>query len=136
MVKVIMGNRGSGKTKQIIDMVNNAIEKENGCVVCIDTKRKLACDIHSKARLVEADAYPIDGYDGLLSFICGMCAVNFDITHIFIDSLYKITGSSDTSEVEKFLGELYDFANAHDVKFTITISADPSEATEGMKVFF
>lgn len=136
MLKLIMGKQGSGKTKQILEMVRNAIDNENGNVVCIETKKKLACDIHHGARLIEADAYPIAGYNELLSFICGMCAANFDITHIFIDSLYKVAKSNDTSIVEDFLGDLYDFTSAHDVNVTITISADPSEATDGMRAFF
>ena len=68
MVKVIMGKRGSGKTKQLIEMVNDAIVKEDGHVVCIEMKQKLRYDINYKARLVEAENYPFRGYDGLLAF--------------------------------------------------------------------
>jgi len=131
-----MGKRGSGKTKQIIAMVNEAINHEAGHVVCIEMKQKLRYDINYKARLVEAESYPFTGYNGLLAFVCGMYAANYDITHIFIDSLYKIADSDDTSEAEKFLDALADFSKDNGVKFTVTISADVETATDGIRKYF
>ena len=136
MVKVIMGKRGSGKTKQVIDMVNEAINQEAGHVVCIEMKQKLRYDINYKARLVEAEVYPFKGYDGLLAFVSGMYAANYDITHIFIDSLYKIAGSDNAAEAEKFLKAIDDFSKDNNVKFTVTISADEKDATDGIKAYF
>ena len=136
MVKVIMGKRGSGKTKQVIDMVNEAINQEAGHVVCIEMKQKLRYDINYKARLVEAEVYPFKGYDGLLAFVSGMYAANYDITHIFIDSLYKIAGNDHAAEAEKFLNAIDDFSKNNNVKFTVTISADDKDATDGIKAYF
>ena len=136
MVKVIMGKRGSGKTKQLIEMVNDAIVKEDGHVVCIEMKQKLRYDINYKARLVEAENYPFRGYDGLLAFVAGIYASNFDVTHIFIDSLYKIAGCDDVKAAEEFLDRLSAFSSVNNIKFTVTISADIETATDGIKKYF
>ena len=90
MVRVIMGVKGTGKTKQMIELINSAVHSENGNVVCIERGPKLTYDIHYKIRLVEASHYDIKSYDFLKGFISGLYAGNYDITHVFIDSLTKI----------------------------------------------
>ena len=137
MIRVIMGKKGSGKTKQMIDMINNAVQTEHGNVVCIERGSKLTYDIHYQIRLVEASSYDIDSYATLKGFVSGLYAGNYDITHIFIDSLCKIIPSQpDSSEVEEFLAWLDRFSEANGVKFTITISADVALATEAIKSYF
>lgn len=136
MLKLIMGEPGSGKTKQLIDLANNAITLESGNVICIETNQKLRYDINHKVKLIEADLYPFYGYEGLLAFIAGITASNFDVTHIFIDSLFNVAGCSDISETEEFLAKLYDFSTERNIKFTVTITEGVEKATEGMKVFF
>ena len=90
MVKVIMGVKGTGKTKQMIDLINSAVANEHGNVVCIERSRKLTYDIHYQIRLVDAEQYNLSSFEVLRGFICGLYAGNYDITHIFIDSLCKI----------------------------------------------
>ena len=136
MIRVIMGKKGSGKTKQVIDMINNAVQTENGNVVCIEKGEKLTFDIHYNIRLVEASDYEIADYTALKGFISGMYAGNYDITHIFIDSLTKIVGGNSNNETEMFLEWLDKFSEKHGIKFTITISDDESLAPEGIKKFF
>ena len=92
MVRVIMGKKGSGKTKQMIDMINSAVQTEHGNVVCIEKGKKLTFDIHYQIRLVEASNYDLNGYAAMKGFISGLYAGNYDITHVFIDSLTKIAG--------------------------------------------
>ena len=87
MIRVIMGKKGSGKTKQMIDMINNAVQTEHGNVVCIERGSKLTYDIHYQIRLVEASSYDIDSYATLKGFVSGLYAGNYDITHIFIDKI-------------------------------------------------
>ncbi|MEG1464860.1 MAG: hypothetical protein RSC11_08200, partial [Mucinivorans sp.] len=87
MVKVIMGLKGSGKTKQMIDLINTAVASEHGNVVCIERGPKLTYDIHYKIRLVEASQYDLTSFDTLKGFVSGLYAGNYDITHVFIDSL-------------------------------------------------
>ena len=136
MIRVIMGKKGSGKTKQMIEMINSAVQTEHGNVVCIEKGSKLTFDIHYQIRLVEASQYDIADYTALKGFVSGLYAGNYDITHIFIDSLTKIVGGDCDHETEKFLDWLERFAEKHGIKFTITISVDESLAPEGVSKYF
>ncbi len=136
MVKVIMGVKGTGKTKQMVETINAAVDNENGHIVCIEKGSKLVYDIKSSVRLVEASDYPIGGYNYLKGFISGLHAGDYDITHIFIDSLYKISVCNDTLETEAFLQWCEEFGKANKIDFTISISADVATATDGIKKFF
>ncbi len=137
MVRVIMGVKGTGKTKQMIELINTAVQNEHGNVVCIERGPKLTYDINYKIRLVEASHYEMKSYDFLKGFISGLYAGNYDITHIFIDSLTKIVPSEATDmAVEDFLDWLNKFGEDNNIKFTVTISADTSLATDGVKKYF
>ena len=136
MIRVIMGKKGTGKTKQMIDMINEAVGSEHGNVVCIEKGNKLTFDIHYQIRLVEASQYDIANYTALKGFVSGLYAGNYDITHVFIDSLTKIVGAECDVETEKFLDWLNSFSEKNNIKFTVTISADASLATEGVKKYF
>lgn len=136
MIRVIMGKKGSGKTKQMIDMINEAVQTEHGNVVCIEKGNKLTFDIHYQIRLVEASQYDVADYAALKGFVSGLYAGNYDITHIFIDSLTKIVGNECDHETEKFLDWLNNFGEKHNIKFTITISDDASLAPDGVKKYF
>ena len=137
MVRVIMGVKGTGKTKQMIEMINAAVHSENGSVVCIERGPKLTYDIHYKIRLVEASHYDMDNFDCLRGFISGLYAGNYDTTHVFIDSLTKIVPSDPTDHhVEEFLDWLNRFSDKNNIKFTVTISADSDLASEGIRKYF
>ncbi len=136
MIRVIMGKKGSGKTKQMIDMINSAVQTEHGNVVCIERGNKLTFDINYQIRLVESSQYDIDSYSSLKGFVSGLYAGNYDITHIFIDSLTKIVGNDNVLDTENFLDWLNAFSEKQNIKFTITISDDESLATEGVKKYF
>ena len=136
MVKVIMGLKGSGKTKQLVELINNAVREENGSIVCMEKGNKLRFDIDYRVRLIESDSYGVEGYTFLKGFVSGLHAGNFDITNLFIDSLYKISGSSDLKETEEFLQWCEKFSEINGVNITITISDDIANATEGMKKYF
>lgn len=135
MVKVIMGLKGSGKTKKLIDTMNTAIRDETGNMICIERGTKLTFDLDYRVRLIESSEYDLDSYEFLKGFISGLYAGNYDISHIFIDSLYKIVGSDDAAEVESFLQWVVDFSKSNGVKFTITISAAEESATDGIKKY-
>ena len=136
MIRVIVGKKGSGKTKQVIEMINSAVDTEHGNVVCIEKGEKLMLDISHKIRLVEASEYDIADYTAMKGFVSGLYAGNYDITHIFIDSLTKIIGSEVNFETEKFLDWLNTFSEKHNIKFTVTISDDASLASDGIKKYF
>ena len=136
MIRVIVGKKGSGKTKQVIEMINSAVDTEHGNVVCIEKGEKLMLDISHKIRLVEASEYDIADYTAMKGFISGLYAGNYDITHIFIDSLTKIIGAEVNFETEKFLDWLNAFSQKNGIKFTITISDEESLAPEGVRKYF
>ena len=136
MVRVIMGKKGSGKTKQMIDLINSAVQTEHGNVVCIEKGEKLTFDIHYQIRLVESSEYDLASYTALKGFVSGLYAGNYDITHVFIDSLTKIVGGDTNVETENFLDWLNAFSEKHNIKFTVTISDDASLASDGIKKYF
>ena len=135
MVRLIMGDNGAGKTKQLIELVHASVAEEGGCVVCIEPGADMTYDIKSSVRLVNAGEYHLDSFECLRGFISGLYAGNYDISHVFVDNLCKIAGSSDWQAVEKFLHWLDRFSEENGVKFTVTISADEDTATEGMKQY-
>ena len=135
MVRLIMGVKGSGKTKHLIELINNAAKDEPGNVVCIEANRNMTYDIHYHIRLIDAQEYKLNSYDLFRGFISGLCAGNYDITHVFIDKLCKTVGRDVDGATEEFLNWLDAFGEKNNVKFTATISADPSAATEGMQKF-
>jgi len=135
MVRLIMGVKGSGKTKQLIEMINTAAKDEPGNVVCIEANRNLTYDIHYHIRLIDALEYKLVNYDLLRGFISGLYAGNYDITQVFIDNLGKIIGREVDKETEEFLNWLDAFGEKNNIKFVTTISADISAATDGMQKF-
>ena len=136
MVKIIMGLKGSGKTKQLLDLVHKAIDTEHGDLVCIEKGSKLIYDIPHKVRLIEASYYQFDGYSFLKGFICGLHSANYDITHIFIDSVLRILGVGVDDKAEDFFEWCERFSEAEHVNFTITVSADISMATDRIRKYF
>ncbi len=133
MVKLILGDQGTGKTKQIIDMVNTATASDKGQVVCIAKGDKLKFDISSHARLVDMTGYAVDDYKSLLGFISGMHAGNFDISQVFIDSLHKLVSDHSIEGEENFLEALDNFSNTHSVSFTVAVSANADNVSEKLK---
>ena len=136
MVRVIMGKKGSGKTKQMIELINAAVGTEHGNVVCIERNRALTYNIDYNIRLVEASDFDIKDFEFLKGMVSGLYAGNYDITHIFIDSLTKIAGGECDNETENFLDWLNKFGEQHNIKFTITISDDADLAPDGVKKYF
>ena len=135
MVRLIMGVKGSGKTKRLIELINNSAKDEPGNVVCIEANRNLMYDIHYHIRLIDAQEYKLNSYDLLRGFISGLYAGNYDISHVFIDNLFKIVGGEIGSDTENFLNWLDRFGEQNNIKFTVSISADVSAATDGMQKF-
>ncbi len=136
MIKVIMGKKGSGKTKLMIDMINEAVKTENGNVVCIERNRAMTYNVDINIRLVEASDFTLDNFENLKGLVCGLYAGNYDITHMFIDSLCRVIPCEGGPEVEQFLDWLEDFSEKNGVRFTVTISAEIGLAHEGVAKYF
>jgi len=136
MVKILVGLKGSGKTKQLIELIHKAIDEEQGDVVVIEKGAKLTYDIPHKARLIDSSQYDFDGYDFFKGFISGLNSANYDITHIFVASLLKITRTELDEKTEAFLKWCDEFSKRENLKFTFTVSAETSRASDEIKKYF
>ena len=135
MLKLIMGLKGSGKTKRLVDMVREAVNEETGDVVVIEKERKLTFDIPYQARLIDAGAYDIGSYEFLKGIICGVHAGNYDITHFFIDNFYKLVNDKSPEELEKFMAWLNKFSEQEKISFVVSVSADVESVPESVRKF-
>ena len=132
MIKLFIGGKGSGKTKTLIEMVNNAVNESKGNVVCIEKGDKLIHDITYKARLIDTDAYLVCDADALYGFIAGILASNSDITDIFVDSALKIIGN-DTEGFIAILKRLEGLTA--NVNLVMTASIAVEECPEEIKAY-
>jgi len=122
MITLILGRKGSGKTKRLIDMCNAATAESKGSVVFIEKDTSLTYDISRQARLSVAEDYRIAGYEAFYGFIAGMCAGNYDITDVFVDSTLKI-GGDDMQALESFVEKLAGL----DIRAVLSVSADKAD---------
>ena len=133
MVKIIMGSKGSGKTKKLVDLVREAVNAEKGDVVVIEKERKLTFDVPYQARLIDASSYDIGTYEFMKGFLSGIHAGNYDITHIFIDNFYKLVSDKSAQELEKFVKWLEAFSQREGVEFVLSVSCDADAVTEEVR---
>ena len=134
MIHVIMGLKGSGKTKKLLDAIRDTVAASQGDVVCIEYGKKLTYDVSYKVRLVDSQEYGIRSAEMLKGFLSGLHAGNFDITHVFIDNLYKTIGN-DRAAAEDFVTWCAKFASDNNMEITMTISEDPAQASEVVKQY-
>jgi len=134
MIHVIMGLKGSGKTKKLLDSIHEAEANASGAVVCIEYGTKLTYDVTYRVRLVNSKEYGISNSCMLKGFLSGLHAGNFDITHVYIDNLYKTIGD-DRAEGEAFILWCAEFAKANNMEITLTVSDDPALASEEIKKY-
>ena len=129
MVELLIGKKGTGKTKALIEKVNNALTVAKGNVVFIsnDTNRNIF-DVKSKARMFE-----IKSYDEFLGFISGIISRDFDITNIFVDGIFKIVGSDNLDGFESFLNRLETMSQNFEITFVISVSIDAETAPDYIK---
>ena len=132
MIKLFIGSKGSGKTKTLIEMVNNAVETSKGNVVCIEKGDKLIHDITYKARLIDTDYYAVADAQALYGFIAGILASNSDITDIFVDSALKIC-NNDVAAFEEMLAKLSNITK--DVNLVMTASIAVEDCPAAIKAY-
>ena len=135
MIKCIVGLKGLGKTKQLIAMVNEAAEKESGSILCIEKSPKLTYDISHSVRLIDTVDYKITSFASFYGFLCGAYSQNYDITTVFIDSLYKITEDEDAERSAAFFEHLEYLSDRTGIDFVITISAEADTLPEIVKKY-
>ena len=134
MLKLILGLKGSGKTKTLIEMVNDASQNSKGSVVCIEKGQKLIYDVKYTARLVEADAYNIDNPHSLYGFIAGIAASDHDLTDVFVDSALKIVGN-DVEEFVNFIEATAALVDKLGFNCVMTSSIAIDEVPEALKKY-
>lgn len=133
MIELIIGGRGSGKTKQMVEMINKAVETTNGNIVCIEKSMNLTYDLSHKCRLIDMDEYKVEGYEMLYGFIAGILAGNYDIVELYVDGVLKV-GNRDMEGLGRLLEKLQ-LLGGDNVKFVITVSADEAELPESVRQY-
>ena len=131
MISLILGHKGSGKTKHLIACVNEAIESSKGNVICVEKETKLTYDVNYRARLIATDDYEVKGYDAFYGFLAGVCAGDHDITDVLVDATLRI-GGRDYNELAKFLETVYELSSQQEKNFVFTVSADKEELPESI----
>ena len=125
MIKLITGKKGTGKTKILIDQINDTVKSTNGNLVCIEKGDNIRRSISFRVRWCDVEKFAVEGYDAFYGFVAGMLAGNYDIKEIFIDGILKI-GGADFDELGAMLGKL-EKLTGKDTTVTFTVSADNSE---------
>ena len=131
MIHIIMGLKGSGKTKKMLDEMHEAMKSATGDVVCIEFGKTLTYDVNYRVRLVDAKEYGINNVEMLKGFLSGLHAGNFDITNVYVDNLYKTIGKpigENAAMVDEFIAWAESFAEANNMNLTFTVSDDASTA--------
>ena len=134
MLKVIIGVKGTGKTKSLIALVNEAVEKSHGDVVCIEKGVKLRYDIKYRARLIDTNEYFVDDAQSLYGFVAGILASNHDVTDLFIDSSLKIC-NDNYDEYDAFLDEVAAISDKIGINIVTTASMPADKASDTVKKY-
>ena len=134
MISIIIGNKGSGKTKKLIENINARVNESRGNVVCIEKGMKLTYELTYRVRLMDSDRFGICGYDQLFGFISGICASDHDVTDVFLDGTLKI-GGDDKAALVAFLEKLSKLAELSSAKIMLTISCDEADLPEAIHQF-
>lgn len=135
MIKVNIGLKGSGKTPKLIQAVNSAIDVEKGNVVCITEGNRLMHDISNKARMINTESFDIRSIEMFEGLLCGIIAQDYDVTHIFIDSIFKSVPSATIADLEGFIEDLESLEEKFNVSFTVMISAEEKDAGANLKKY-
>lgn len=135
MIKIHIGLKGSGKTKKLIDDVNGALALEKGNVVCITEGNRLMHDIDRKVRMINTEQFDIKNFDVFAGLLSGIIAQDFDVTHIFIDSVFKSVPDESMANIDALIEIIEKLEEKFDTSFTLMVSADASEATGLVKKY-
>lgn len=139
MIRVILGDKGSGKTKRLIDLTNDALKSEHGNIIFIDDDKRYMYDLRHEIRFVDASEYPV-AYKctarEFLAFLCGMLSANFDLTMISVDAFKKLVKTPLTDiAMEQFFEDLEKLSEAHNCSFVLSISSPEDEVPEFIRKY-
>ena len=134
MINVIIGEKGTGKTARLIDAVHTAEKAATGSVVFVNKGKRHVLDLSHNVRLVDTEEYGVASYDAFYGFVCGILSQNYDIAHIFIDSITKIV-NDDMVALESFLDKINVVAEQNNAEIQIILSMNPADASDGIKKY-
>ena len=132
MVQLIVGKKGKGKTKQLLDKVNSEVKDISGSIVYLDKSTKHMYELNNKVRLIDVSRYMIENADEFLGFVCGIISQDHDLEQMYFDSFLEIAvlEGKDISAVIEKLDKMSDFFQ---VDFILSVSMDESELPEAVK---
>ena len=126
MVELIVGKKGKGKTKVLLDKVNGAIKEANGSIVYLDKSTKHMYELNNKVRLIDVSVYPLKNADEFVGFVCGIISQDHDLEQVYLDS-FLTTAKLEGTDVSSALDQLISIGEKFNVKFIISMSLDKEE---------
>ena len=135
MIKIHIGLKGTGKTKNLINDVNGALALEQGNVVCITEGNRLMHDIDRNVRLINTEQFDIKNFDMFVGLLSGIIAQDFDVTHIFIDSVFKSVPNESMATIDELISAIEKLEEKFDTSFTLLVSADAADASDLVKKY-
>ena len=132
MVELIVGNKGKGKTKVLLDRVNGAVKEANGSIVYLDKSTKHMYELNNKVRLIDVSSYPLKNADEFVGFICGIISQDHDLEQIYLDSFVKVSKLED-ADVTDTLDQLDKIGEKYGISIVVSISLDKEEIPEALQ---
>ena len=132
MVELIVGKKGKGKTKVLLDRVNNAVKEANGSIVYLDKSTKHMYELNNKVRLIDVSSYPLKNADEFVGFICGIISQDHDLEQIYLDSFLKVSKLED-ADVTYTLGQLDKISEKYGISVVVSISLDKEELPDALQ---
>ena len=126
MVQMIIGKKGKGKTKQLLDKVNTSIKTANGNIVYIDKSSEHMLELNNKIRLIDASGYGLKNSDEFIGFILGIISQDHDLEEMYLDSFLKVAKLED-ADITATIKELNSISKAFNVNFILSVSLDKEE---------
>ncbi|MBE5948096.1 MAG: twitching motility protein PilT [Lachnospiraceae bacterium] len=133
MVQIIVGKKGKGKTKYLLDKVNEDVQKSSGSIVYLDKSTKHMFELNNKIRLINVKDYLVESADGFLGFICGIISQDHDLERMYLDSFLTLACVNEPAAVSGIVKDLHKISDNFKVDFVISVSLDESELPEEIK---
>ena len=133
MIQLIVGEKGKGKTKHLLEKVNASAKTSNGNIVYLDKNSKHMYELNNKIRLINASEYPISSEDEFVGFVCGIVSQDHDLEQVYFDSFMDVAYIKDRTKVEDIVKKLNKISDQFKVDFIISVSLDASELSEYMQ---
>ena len=132
MVQLIVGNKGKGKTKHLLDKVNAQVKESKGNIVYLDKTTKHMYELNNKVRLINVSDYLVTNYDEFVGFLCGIISQDHDLEAMYLDSFLKIA-CLEGKDILPVINKLEEISKNFKVDFTVSISTDESDLPESLK---